>query len=296
MHWSQFTDAWSAFFHAPESCAPQVLFRLMFGGLMLLNAVLLFPLVTDLFGSHAMWNIAAWQRQQGRTRMCLLHLLPPTTGGFRILLVLHLLACVGFLIGWQFRISAVVVFVTLVSIHHRNTFILSSGDTVLRLMSFLAMFSSAGDAFSVDAAVAGTSHFPAVDPWPLRLMQILISIIYVRTVWWKLRGKMWWNGTAAWYPVWVNTYLRHRPPAWMLRPFFIRLATWGTLLEEFFLGTLIWIHELRPYVVLTGIVMHLVFEAVMNLQLFGWTMIAGLLLFSDPAMVERFFSWLVIHS
>ena len=170
MHWSQFTDAWFGFFHAPESCAPQVLFRLMFGSLMLLNAVLLFPLVTDMFGSHAMWNIAAWQRQQGRTRMSLLHLLPPTTGGFRILLVIHVLACVGFLIGWQFRVSAVVVFVTLVSVHHRNTFILSSGDTVLRLMSFLAMFSSAGEAFSADAAVAGTTEFPAVDPWPLRLM------------------------------------------------------------------------------------------------------------------------------
>jgi len=49
--------------------------------------------------------------------MCLLHLLPPTTGGFRILLVVHVLACVCFLIGWQFRISEVVVFVTLVSIH-----------------------------------------------------------------------------------------------------------------------------------------------------------------------------------
>lgn len=54
-------------------------------------------------------------------------------------------------------------------------------------------------------------------------------------------------------------------------------------------GSLIWISELRLHVVLTGIVMHLVFEAVMNQQLFGWTMIAGLLLFSDPVMVERFF-------
>ena len=119
-------------------------------------------------------------------------------------------------------------------------------------------------------------------------MQILISIIYVRTVWW--------NGTAAWYPVWVDTYLRHRPPRWMLSPTFIRIATWGTLLEELALGTLIWICERRPYVMLTGIVMHLAFEAVMNLQLFGWTMIAWLLLFLDPAMIERFFFWLVIYS
>ena len=119
-------------------------------------------------------------------------------------------------------------------------------------------------------------------------MQILISIIYVRTVWW--------NGTAAWYPVWVDTYLRHRPPRWMLRPLFIRIATWGTLLEELALGTLIWIYELRPYVVLTGIVMHLVFEAVMNMQLFGWTMIAGLLLFLEPAMVKAFLSWFTMYA
>ena len=289
MHWVQLAAAWHASFHAPETCAPQVLFRLMFGGLMLLNAVLLFPLVTDFVGADAMWNIAAWQKQQGRSRMCLLHLLPPTTGGFRSLLAIHLLACVGFLIGWQFRICAVVVFVTLVSIHHRNTFILSSGDTVLRLISFLAMFSSAGDALSVDAAIQGTTGFPAVDPWPLRLMQILISIIYVRTVFWKLRGNMWWNGTAVWYPFWVDTYLRHRPPRWMLSPFLIRIATSGTLLAELALGTLIWIHELRPYVVLSGIIMHAVFEVVMNLQLFGWIMIAGLLLFLPPETIS---SWL----
>jgi len=54
MHWSQFTDTWFAFFHTLESCAPQVLVRLIFGSLMLLNAVLLFPLVADMFGSHAM--------------------------------------------------------------------------------------------------------------------------------------------------------------------------------------------------------------------------------------------------
>ena len=75
-----------------------------------------------------------------------------------------------------------------------------------------------------------------------------------------------------------------------------RMATWGTLLEELALGILIWIHELRPYGVLTGIIMHLAFEAVMNLQLFGWTMIAGLLLFSDPAMIERFLSWITTQA
>ena len=132
------------------------------------------------------------------------------------------------------------------------------GDTVLRLLSFLAMFAPASLAWSVDAMLGGEqgiqhvvplirpighllplgegegtvttrsaaegtvtmrsaqmgpsyegTAFPVFDVWPLRLMQILISIVYLRTVFWKLRGKMWWNGTAAWYPVWVDTYLRN---------------------------------------------------------------------------------------
>ena len=221
MHWIQLTQAWHAFFHAPESCAPQVLFRFLFGSLLLLNAVLLMPFVKDFFGPNRMWNWNTWNAHQGRRRLCLPHLLPPTTGSIRILLWIHVLACLGFLIGWQFRVCAVIVFLTLVSIHHRNAFILSSGDTVLRLMTFLAMFSSTGDAFSIDAMLAGTRGIPAVDPWSLRLMQLLMSTIYVRTVFWKLRGNMWWNGTAAWYPVWVDTYLRKRPPRWMLSPVFV---------------------------------------------------------------------------
>lgn len=275
MHLRTLIDASNTFFHAPESCAPQVLFRLLFGSLMLLNAVLLIPLVTEFYSVDSMWSLAAWQRHQGRSRLCLLHLMPPTTGSFRVLLLIHLVSCITFLLGWQFRVSSIVLFVTLVSIHQRNTFVLSSGDTLLRMMSFFAMFSSAGNAFSVDAWLKGTSDFPTVDPWPLRLMQLQISIVYLRTVYWKLRGATWWNGTAVWYPIWVDTYLRYRPLRWMLSLPMIRLATWGTLIEELALGALIWVHEFRPYVMLSGIALHLVFECILNLQLFGWIMIAG---------------------
>jgi hypothetical protein len=164
---------------------------------------------------------------------------------------------------------------------------------VLRLMSFLGMFAPAAEALSVDAwmtagppTVAASQLWPKTDPAVLRLMQLLVSIVYVRTVFWKLRGKMWWNGTAVWYPLWVDTYLRNRPPRWLLSPFCIRIATWGTLVAELSLGLLIWIDELRIPVLCAGIAMHLLFEAVLNLQLFGWTMMAGLLLFMPPETVE----------
>jgi len=286
IEFSRLQEVWSAFFHTPESCAPQVLFRLLFGLVLVVNALLLFPLLTEFYGADGLWNHAAWRRCQGRGRLSLLHWLPASSRTVRLLMWVHLLSCVCFLIGFQFRVSAVIVFLTLVSIHHRNTFILSSGDTLLRLFSFLAMFSSAGDALSMDALISGQRDFLMVDPWPLRLMQLQVSIVYLRTVFWKLRGSLWWNGTAAWYPVWVETYLRNRPPRWLLTLPLIRLATWGTLVVESSLGLLIWIRELRLPLIATGLVMHLVFEVVLNLQFFGWVMIVGLLLFLPPALVE----------
>lgn len=284
MSFHQVADLWNQFFHAPVTCAPLVLFRLLLGMILIGNAVLLLPLITEFLGVHGVWSLAAWQAQQKRSRLCLLHLLPATDNSVRLLWLVHFASCLGFLAGYQFRVSCCVCFLTLVSIHHRNSFMLSSGDTLLRLFVFLFLFSEAHAGISVDAWRSGRDPFqlPAMDPWPLRLMQIQVCIVYVRSVFWKLRGKTWWNGTAAWFPLWVDAFMRTRPPRWMLHPWLVRIATWGTLLEEASLGSLIWVTELRYPLLFSGILMHLMLEAIMNLQFFGWTMIAALLLFLFP--------------
>ena len=285
----QLLDAWNTFFHAEVSCATLVIFRIAIGFLLMANVLLLLPLVNDYFSADGLWPTAVWMSQTSGSRFCLLSLMPPTTNAFRLLLLVHFVASVGFLAGFQFRLCSVVVFLTLVSIHHRNAYILSSGDTLLRLLIFFTCFSDANGGLSVDAWRAGKSltEFATTDPWPMRLMQIQISIVYLRTVFWKLRGKMWWDGTAAWYPLWVEAYVRYRPPGWMLRPAFIRLATWGTLIDELCMATLIWIRELRYPMLVTGIVFHLMLDMIMNLQFFSWIMICSLLLFVFPEDAER---------
>lgn len=285
----QILDGWHAFFHEPVPCSTLAVFRILLGLILVANSLLIVPLIDDYYSADGVWSLAAWQRCGGRQRFSLLHLLPPVTAAFRLLWAVHFLACVAFLVGWQFRISSVVVFLTLVSIHHRNTYVLSSGDTLLRLFTFLAMFSDAAAALSADACLSGSaaSRFPPVDPWPVRVMQLQLCIVYVRTVYWKLRGRMWWDGTAAWYPLWVDAYVRFRPPQWMLTTWLIRTATWGTLTAEAALGSLIWVQEFRYPVLCAGIIMHLVFDVIMNLQFFSWIMISGLLLFVCPHDMQQ---------
>ncbi len=207
-----------------------------------------------------------------------LNVLPVTTASVYLLIALTCLAGVCIAIGFWARVASIVAYLTITSLHHRNTSIFHGGDTVIRIMCFLLIFSPAGAGWSLDAWLAG--KWGAVgDPWCMRLMQIQVSIIYARTVFWKLRGARWRNGTAAWYPINCDAYTRFNLPTKLMSPFFIKVATWGTLLVEGSLGSLVWIDECRFWVMLTGVLLHLQLEYLMNLQLFGWTMIACLMLF-----------------
>lgn len=199
---------------------------------------------------------------------------------------LHVLSAVCLAVGLETRVSAVIAFMTLVSLHHRNPCVLHSGDSLHRLLLFLLILSHAGDALSVDAWMA--ADFPAdaltgspVDPWCQRLMQLQVSIVYVRTVWWKLQGRTWLNGTAAYYLTQLDVFRRFPVPPVVLSRFFTALVTWSTLLVEMALGTLVWFRECRYAVLVAGCVLQLLLECSLNLQLFGWTMLTTFLLFVD---------------
>ena len=290
----QLVELWNAFFHTQVSAAPLVLFRILISGLLLVNGLLLIPLTDDYYSADGLWPCSRWKAQLQGRRFSVLQWLPAATWSFRCVLFVHLAACLLMLVGWEFRIASVVVFLTLVSIHHRNTHILSSGDSLLRILVFLCCFSDAAGGLSVDHWLAGRPllEFSQTSPWALRLMQIQLSIVYLRTVYWKLRGSLWRNGTAAWYPLWVDAYVRFRPPRAILRPALIRLATWGTLIEETALGTGLWIHEFRLPLLISGILLHLVFDLILNLQLFSWIMVISLLLFLTPEEAEAMVGWM----
>lgn len=291
----QLNLVWNTFFFTEISCSALVIFRIATGCLLLVNLLLLLPLTDEYFSSDGLWPTEDWQKAMQGKRFSFLNMLPPTTRSFRLLLLVHFLATLGFLTGFQFRLSCIATFLTLVSIHHRNVYILSSGDSLVRMMLFFACFSHAGDGLSIDRWLTGRDalEFGQSAAWPLRLMQIQICVVYLRTVYWKLKGKSWWNGTAAWYPLWAEVYVRFRPPMWMLNRTTIAVATWGTLVVEVAFGTLVWIEEFRYPMIILGILFHLKLDLIMNLQLFSWVMICSWLVFIPPNDLDVFVTWVL---
>ncbi len=71
------------------------------------------------------------------------------------LFVLQALIAVQLIIGYKTRVAAVFTFLLVVSLDHRNPFVLSYADTLFRLLLFWGIFLPLGERWSVDAVHRG---------------------------------------------------------------------------------------------------------------------------------------------
>jgi hypothetical protein len=193
-------------------------------------------------------------------------------------------ASLSLCLGFCSRLSALIVFLGLISLGHRNAAVCSSGDAILRIFTFLLIFSRAGNVLSLDCYLSGSSLIDDVGaPWVQRLMQIQVAIIYFYSMIVKLNNsELWKNGTASYYVMQNRAHTANILPDFFLGQPFVQLATYGTLFVEFMISILIWIKEFRPYCIVAGLFLHMGLELCIRIQLFGYSMMVLLILFMDP--------------
>ena len=269
--------AWTAFFHTPEPPLTIALFRILFGLVTIASALLYLPHASLWLGPAGALSHARWEATYGGVLFSLFRWLPPGRGSIHAIFALHLLGATCLALGLGTRASAAIVFVTLTSIHHRHPEVTHGGDSLMRMMSFLLIFSPAGDAWSLDAILAGVER-----PERSRRRGCCGCCSCRSRSWYfqsfvaKLEGETWRQGTAVYWVSMVSDYRRRPVPAAMRTLWWSRLATWGTLALEFALGPLVWISECRYPLVAAAAIFHLGLEVLMNLQLFGAIMLTGL--------------------
>ena len=150
------------------------------------------------------------------------------------------LASLCLIVGQDTRVAAVVVFVGVLSLERRNPFVFNAGDGLIRVIAFYLMFAPSGESLSLDRwrhARKTFWEFPARAPWALRLMQVQLSILYLASVWAKLAGETWNDGTAVSYAVRLEDLQRFEPPAALATSELVsNLLTYGTIAIEASLG------------------------------------------------------------
>jgi hypothetical protein len=240
---------WDHFFFDPEPPFTVALFRMALALLVITDLLLRRPDWLTWYGERGIVTRDTLSVAHLGSRLNIFRLVPSSDTAMNVCWWAFLVAAIFLLVGLFTRVSSIGVFLALLSTAQRNPYILNGGDTVLRLCSLFLIFAPAGRALSVDRLTRVYQgregpHVGNYAPWARRLIQIQISVLYLSTFCWKLTGETWRNGTAVYYALHLIEFQRYPIP---FRDSFLfsRIATWGTLLVEFSLGSFIWIEEYR---------------------------------------------------
>ena len=276
----------------PVSPLPLAAYRCLFGILALANGMLLAPDVEAFFTAGGVLPHGAVVQATDPWRFDPLVWAGSTPAAAWTLFAASMVAAALTTVGLFTRAATLVLFLACVGFHHRNPCILSSGDTMMRLMAFFLTLAPAGAALSLDhlwrvrRRLAPPGDPPAIPPTAFRLMQLQICLAYLVTGIWKACGETWRDGTAVSLVLQLGQFARFPLPSWCETAWFSRLATWGTLGVELLAPVLLWIPATRRAALVSLAALHLGLEYAVNIQLFQPIMLAGLVLFLEPREVR----------
>jgi hypothetical protein len=284
-----FADRWNAFFFAERDPRLASVIRIGYAVLLLINVVAWAPDLERWFGESGVLPFAKAQQIVDEDAVTIFAWLPKTDAVLWTCYGLLVTNAVLLLVGWHTRVQAICVFVWLVSFQHRNIAIVDGEDTVFRLFAFFLALSPAGWAFSLDArrrrrreAATGVVE-PVPVPWALRLFQLEISLIYLSSAIEKSFGTDWTSGKALYYVARLDdTFGKWPVPAFPFESLaIVKVMTWAVLALEWTLPFLLWGRRTRRPALVAAVLLHLSIEYTMNLFLFHWIMLLGLVSFTE---------------
>lgn len=285
-------EAWNRFFFEPIPATSIAVYRILYGIMVLVYA-------WYVWREFSMWviepGVVSSEAVASLTGpvFSVFPYLPAGNGWVIGFFWIFVGAAVSLTLGFQTRLCTFIVFLALVSLQHRNPFMLNGGFVFLRLASFFLLFSHAGAELSVDRwlrvrrGLEDGSGPVLKAPWAQRMIQFEVSLLYLCTSLWKARGTMWLDGSAVYNVSRVPVLQNFDLPYIFEHMWAMRVASWYTLAVEFALGVFIWVPKLRPWLLLMGVLLHVGIELGMTVPFFSTTMITTYAVFVDPAWLRR---------
>lgn len=239
----------------------------------------------DFYGADGLVSYSASQDIMDPDSFSALGFLAPNSFALSVCYALFCVNVLLLLFGVFSRTQAALVFFWLVAFQHRNILLNDGEDILARWIAFALIIMPSGAYFSVDA---WRRRLKGVLPQEgsllgLRILQIEMTLIYSSTALLKLDGAEWINGTAVIYAVQLTDVFGRFPlPEFFLTsPKLLMMVTWTVLVVECLIPLCLWFRETRAWAMLLGIVLHLSLDYAMNLFLFQWLMLLGLMSFAD---------------
>jgi hypothetical protein len=279
-------QGWRGFWFEPRETSTLALVRIAYGLLAFCWTLSQVPTLLTFYGTDGILPATPELGLGGWT------LLSPLSGDLFVvaLLIIMLAAAVCTCIGFFPRAAALVLFVGMLSLQRRDPYVHNAGDALLRIMPLYLALSPCGEALSLDRwrkQRARFWEFPLRPQVALRLMQLQVSIVYFDSVWDKVRGHVWNDGTAVSFAVRIDDIARLPVPGLMKSSELVsNVLTYGSLLTEFSIAVLVWNRKARPWVLLAGVALHLGIEWALTVGFFSYAILNYYLAFLSPAAVS----------
>ncbi len=280
------TDAWCAFWFTPSPAYTLGLVRMVFGAVVVVWALAMLPDLYRVLGEQGV----APEYPRPDYQWSVFEIWPGDTA-LLIGWVLLLVSATALIVGWHARFAAVVVFVLVQSFVRRGVYIVNAGDSIITIVALILALCSCGAALSLDQRRRTGSFWSAQTraPWPIRLMQVQLSMIYLVTVQAKLAGKSWADGSAVFYAWRTDGRWALLPaPEWLAtNAILVNAVTWGTLVIELAIAILVWNRRWRFWVLAAGVVMHVTIMVNLNVGFFSVAMFVLYVAFVPADVVRR---------
>jgi hypothetical protein len=282
---ARIVNGWNDFWFRPEPAYTLGAIRIAFGAIVMAWTVSLLPDLNDFFSSTGVvphqplsryeWGVfGIWTSDDA------------VMVGWAVLLI----AAFALTIGLHSRVAALLVFVLVMSFELRCPYIFNSGDNLVRVEALLLALAPCGAALSMDQRRSTGSFWSAQDRarWPIRLMQVQFTLIYVATFSIRMTGEKWPEGTALSYAMRLQDMLIVPAPQWIAtNAVIMNVATWGTLVGELLIGILVWNRRCRRVVLIAGLVLHTIILVTIAVGFFTPAMFLLYLAFVPPDAVRR---------
>jgi hypothetical protein len=210
----------------------------------------------------------------------------------------HIVALIVFAmltLGLFSRVTSVLACLLTISYCHRLEGALFGLDQVNAMLAIYLMIGPCGAVYSLDRWLAKRRAGQGGDPPPatvscnvtIRLIQVHMCIIYLFGGISKMRGDMWWDGTAVWYAI-SNLEYQSWDMTWMVRyPWLIATLSHITVFWEAYYCVLVWPRRTRPLALFVAVCVHGGIAMFLGMITFGLAMIFGNLAFVSPQAVDR---------
>ncbi len=207
------------------------------------------------------------------------------------LFFLHGLAILGLLFGYRTRLMTALCWLFGVSLHNRNLYITSGGDSFILLLLFFSVFLPLGKRYAIDAR----HHPPANEQVHLSIAgaALILQIISLYFFGALLKTDVQWipDGSAVYAALHSLFALDWAPAAllrewtWAHRP--LTYAVYGLELIGPLLLLTIWHPLARVVIVALLALMHLGFALTLNIGHFPYVNLSALLVLLPPALWNR---------